>query len=148
MRRLARDIISKSQLNPEFVPVKPYSKSAKVRKIYHFANLIITRGTRGGAFEDDSTPVEDDPFLPILATELYNFFTFILVQIAERLRVENTDNRAVKFILASISRYLLYIIRKRGIELSFYLDNVTGQVIIISMVAGTVSGVTGVFVTS
>lgn len=151
-KRLGQDIISKSQLNPEFVIRKGYSNSSKARKIYNFA-------MRGGDFEggflfltDDpdntSGPIEDDPLIYILETEYYNFFTFLLVQIAQRLQVRGTNNRWVKFILTKIQRYLLYVIKKHGIQLAFYVDNVSGQVIIISTVCGITSGVTGAFVAS
>lgn len=115
---------------------------------------------RGGASEDDylfliddseNTFVQvenDNPFLHILATEYHNFFTFLLFQIAQRLQVGGTTNRGVKFILIKIQRYLLYLIKKHGIQLAFYVDNVTGQVIIISEVCGITNGITGAFFTA
>lgn len=89
--------------------------------------------------------IDKHDILYILATEYQKFFTFVLVQIAQRLQVGGTTNRGVKFILTNIQRYLLYVIKKRGIELFFYIDNVTGQVIIISTVCGITCGITGAF---
>lgn len=147
--RLVKDIISKFRLCPDFVMPLAYLKQSKVRKVYNFA-------MRGGASEDNylflindsentSVQVEDDPLLHILATEYYNFFTFLLVQIAQRLQVGGTTSRGVKFILTKIQRYLLYVIKKHGIQLAFYVDNVSGQVIIISTVCRIASGINGAF---
>lgn len=129
-----------------------YLKQSKVRKVYNFA-------IRGGASENDylsfindsentSVEGEDDPLFHILATEYSNFFTFLLVQIAQCLQVGGTTNQGVKFIIIKIHRYFLYVIQKHGIQLSFYVDNVSGQLIIISTVFGITSGITGAFFTS
>lgn len=113
--RLAKDIISKSGLHPEFVVPPAYFKQPKkVHKIYNLA-------MREGVSEDDylffiddsentSVQVEDDALLHIVATEYYNFLTFLLVQIAQRLQVGGTTNRGSNLfsLRFSVISYMFY----------------------------------------
>lgn len=129
--------MSKSRFHPEFVMLPAYVRQSKVRKVYNFA-------MKGDASEDDSlfltndsentsVQVQDDRLLHILATEYSNFLTFLLVQ---HLQVEGITSSGVKFILTKIQLYLLYVIKNYGIQLAFHVNNVTGQVRIISTVCG------------
>jgi hypothetical protein len=75
MKRLAREIISESEMNSKF-PIRSSPNSLEARK-KKLLNFVIRGTTRGGDLEYDFAFLSEKEFVDGV-TSIHNFITFLL----------------------------------------------------------------------
>ena len=107
---------------------------------------MIKGTTRRGDLEDNF-PFLSKKELVYGVTAIYNFITFLIQRIVQRLRT--TNNMVVRVILWSLGNYIITILKQQGILISFCENELTDQVIVLAMVSGSLSGfITTVYMTA
>jgi len=74
------------------------------------------------------------------ADKIQKFVTSLIYRIVQRLQTRGNNDLVIKLILYGLHKYIIAVLKQQGITIYFCEDKVTGQIIVMAIVSGTISG--------